>query len=80
VGLLGHCLRREGESLAGTSIQALAATLEILFDFDWDVPLVDRRGAKHLDKGSGRSGVVMSGSQKVRLPERGLAILEDRIV
>jgi hypothetical protein len=64
--------------LAGTSIQALAATLEILFD--WDVPLVDRRGAKHLDKGSGRSGVVMSGSQKVRLPERGLAILEDRIV
>lgn len=32
----------------------LAAALELLFDPGWDVPLVDRREAKHVDKGHGR--------------------------
>jgi predicted transposase YbfD/YdcC len=36
----------------------LAAALTLLFDPGWDVPLVDRREARHFDKGHGRSREV----------------------
>ena len=36
----------------------LHAALALLFDPGWDVPLVDRREAKHFDKGHGRSREV----------------------